>query len=79
MYIPPTAQAVSGALECTCQLTVGEGEKPPVIKPNEPIEGPSNRPITFEVPYTSKLLSLYTVIYSLVLIPCHIFWVYVAN
>merc|ERR1719154_289266 len=45
-------KAVSGSIECTCQLTVGEGEKPPVIKPNEPIEGPVTRPLTFEVPYT---------------------------
>lgn len=37
-----------------CQLSVGEGEKPPVIKPDEPIEGPVTRPFAFEVPYTSK-------------------------
>lgn len=49
-------QAVSGSIECCCQLTVGEGEKAPVIKPNEPIEGPVTRPLQFEVPYVGELL-----------------------
>ncbi|KAK7065507.1 Immunoglobulin like [Halocaridina rubra] len=41
-----------GSLECSCQLSVGEGEKPPTIKPEEPYEAPVTRPFTFEVPYT---------------------------
>lgn len=47
-------QAVCGNLETACQLSVGEGEKAPSIKPEEPIEGPVTKPLTFEVPYTSK-------------------------
>uniref|UniRef100_A0A0P4WHJ2 Immunoglobulin I-set domain-containing protein n=1 Tax=Scylla olivacea TaxID=85551 RepID=A0A0P4WHJ2_SCYOL len=51
-------KAVCGNLETSCQLSVGEGEKPPSIKPEEPIEGPVSKPLTFDVPYTSKFLSL---------------------
>ncbi|MPC14068.1 Twitchin [Portunus trituberculatus] len=45
-------KVVCGNLETSCQLSVGEGEKPPSIKPEEPIEGPASKPLTFEVPYT---------------------------
>lgn len=45
-------KAVCGNLETACQLSVGEGEKPPSIKPEEPIEGPVTKPLVFEVPYT---------------------------
>ncbi|XP_047491377.1 twitchin-like isoform X5 [Penaeus chinensis] len=45
-------KVVCGSLECSCQLSVGEGEKPPSIKPEEPIEGPVTKPLVFDVPYT---------------------------
>ncbi|KAG0717141.1 Twitchin [Chionoecetes opilio] len=45
-------KAVCGNLETSCQLSVGEGEKPPSIKPEEPIEGPVTKPLIFDVPYS---------------------------
>lgn len=44
----------SGKLNSSMKLTVKKGESKPVIKFPSTHEAPSNKPIIFDVPYTSK-------------------------
>ncbi|PSN48991.1 hypothetical protein C0J52_03867 [Blattella germanica] len=42
----------SGQLSSSCQVVVKKGEDKPVINFPDHVEGPANKPIIFEVPYT---------------------------
>ncbi|KAJ9595175.1 hypothetical protein L9F63_013533, partial [Diploptera punctata] len=42
----------SGQMSSTCQVVVKKGETKPIINFPDRVEGPANKPIIFEVPYT---------------------------
>ena len=44
----------SGQLTSSCKLTVKKGESKPIAEIPDKVEGPSNQPLVFVVPYKSK-------------------------
>ena len=48
----------SGQMSSTCQVVVKKGETKPVINFPDHVDGPANKPIIFEVPYTGKSMVL---------------------